>query len=80
MRVAPGGRRDVDLESAGAIDSLQKVIWDRGREKGCRGRVPGGAPEVVWEPFLELQGFKNGILKGSSGDFAQCVAINGRPR
>ena len=80
MPVVPVGRRDVDLESAGAIDSLQKVIWDRGREKGCRGRVPGGAPEVVWEPFLDLQGSKNGTLKGSSGDFFEIVAINGPPR
>jgi len=77
--VVHGGRRDVDLDSAGAIDSLQKVIWDRGREKGCRGRVPGGALEVVWEPFLDLQGFKNGPLEGSSGDFAQIVAINRSP-
>ena len=75
-----GGRRDIDLDSAGAIDSLHKGIWDGLREEGCHGRVPEGALGVVWEPFLDLQGSKNGILKGSSGDFAQLVAINGRPR
>ena len=64
-----GGRRDVDLDSAGAIDSLQKVIWDRLREEGCHGRVPEGAQEVVWEPFLDLQGSKNDALKRSSDDF-----------
>ncbi len=80
VSVYHGGRRDVDLDSAGAIDSLQKVIWDRLREEGCHGRVPEGALEVVWEPFLDLQGSKNGILEGSSGDFAQTLAISGRPR
>jgi len=49
-----GRRRDVDLDSAGAIESLRKVIWDRLREEGCHGRVPEGALEVVWERFLDL--------------------------
>ena len=37
-----GGRRDVDLDSAGAIDSLQKVIWDWSWEKGCQSRLGVG--------------------------------------
>ena len=65
----PGGRRDVDLDSAGAIDSLQKGIWDRLREKGCHGRVPEVALGVVWEPFLDLQESKNDALKRSSDVF-----------
>ena len=65
----PKGRRDVDLDSAGAIESLHKVIWDRLREEGCHGRVPEGALEVVWEPFLDLQGSKNGPLKRFCDDF-----------
>ena len=77
LPVYPGGRRDVDLDSAGAIDSLQKVIWDRLREEGCHGRVPEGALEVVWEPFLDLQGSKNDALKRSSDDFFGIVVKNG---
>ena len=69
MRLAHGGRRDVDLDCIWAIDSLQKVIWDRLREEGCHGRVPEGALGVVWEPFLDLQGSKNDALKRFSDDF-----------
>ena len=65
------------MDSAGAIDSLQKVIWDRLREECCHGRVPEGALEVVWEPFLDLQGSKNDALKRSSDDFFGIVVKNG---
>ena len=65
------------MDSAGAIDSLQKVIWGRLREKGWHGRVPGGALEVPWEPFLDLQGSKNDALKRSSDDFFGRVVQNG---
>ena len=65
------------MDSAGAIDSLRKAIWDRLREEGCHGRVPEGALGVVWEPFLDLQGSKNDALKRYLHDFFETMVKNG---